>query len=375
MNGITSFLTVPGKIIGKPHKLVANQNKSFRGSDVLGMGFVMSPEEAQALIEKDAKNKDVLFPYLSGEDLNSHYKQLPSRWVINFKDYPLNAEYDDPKKPKGKPYAVDYPDCLKILEEKVKPQRDKLASGDSTARDASKRWWQFKRPTINLYQAIINMEKVLCKTRHSPNCTFEFAVAGIVFQESLTVFTINQFSEFAVVSSTLHEKWSWKCGSTLGGHRLRYSPTDCFETFPFPESTTNLETIGEKYHNHRQNIMLARQSGLTKTYNRFHNPEETATDIQQLRDLHVEMDNAVATAYSWTDLELKHGFHDTKQGLRFTISETARREVLDRLLQLNHERYEVEKAQGLHDKKKGKGKKKKVEVKSDDGNGQLSLFE
>jgi hypothetical protein len=97
--------------------------------------------------------------------------------------------------------------------------------------------------------------------------------------------------------------------------------------------------------------MHERQEGLTKTYNRFHDSDESTADIRKLRDLHVEMDNAVATAYGWSDLELGHGFHETKQGTRFTISESARREVLSRLLKLNHERYAEEVAQGLHGKK------------------------
>src|SRR3954468_17106387 len=67
------------------------------------------------------------------------------------------------------------------------------------------------------------------------------------------------------------------------------------------------------------------------------------------------MDQAVAAAYGWADLDLGHGFHETKQGVRYTISEPARREVLARLLKLNHERYAEEVAKGLHDKK-GKGK-------------------
>ena len=103
-------------------------------------------------------------------------------------------------------------------------------------------------------------------------------------------------------------------------------------------------------------MMLSRHEGLTKTYNRFHDPDETSADIQKLRQLHVEMDNAVAAAYGWTDLDLGHGFHETKQGVRYTISEAARREVLGRLLKLNHERYAEEDKQGLHEKK-GKGKK------------------
>ena len=63
------------------------------------------------------------------------------------------------------------------------------------------------------------------------------------------------------------------------------------------------------------------------------------------------MDQTVAAAYGWTDLDLGHRFHETKQGLRYTISEPARQEVLDRLLQFNYERYEEELKQGLHDKK------------------------
>ncbi|MGH8500853.1 MAG: Eco57I restriction-modification methylase domain-containing protein, partial [Methylococcales bacterium] len=87
--GITPFLTKPGRATGKPYRLAANADKSFQGSIVLGMGFVLTPEEAQALIVKDKHNRDVLFPYLNGEDLNSRPDQSPSRWVINFKDWPL----------------------------------------------------------------------------------------------------------------------------------------------------------------------------------------------------------------------------------------------------------------------------------------------
>ena len=71
------------------------------------------------------------------------------------------------------------------------------------------------------------------------------------------------------------------------------------------------------------------------------------------------MDEAVARAYGWDDLDLGHGFHETKQGVRYTISEEARREVLGRLLKLNHERYAEEEAMGLHEKGAGKGKGKK----------------
>jgi hypothetical protein len=125
-----------------------------------------------------------------------------------------------------------------------------------------------------------------------------------------------------------------------------------------------LVKIGRIYHETRRQTLHERQEGLTKTYNRFHDPDETSADIQKLRQLHVEMDNAVAAAYGWTDLDLGHDFHETKQGVRYTISEAARREVLARLLKLNHERYAEEVKQGLHEKKKPKPSKNKANTAS-----------
>ena len=91
---------------------------------------------------------------------------------------------------------------------------------------------------------------------------------------------------------------------------------------------------------------------------------------EAVRPLTIDVTQAVyaAAAYGWSDLDLGHGFHDTSQGLRYTISESARREVLGRLLELNHRRYEEEVKAGLHNKKKAKGgKKKKAKAKKSGG--------
>src|SRR5207247_3899189 len=104
--------------------------------------------EAQALIDKDPRNRDVLFPYLNGEDLNTRPDQSPSRRVINFFDWPL----DRASAPAGYtgPVATDYPDCLAIIEVKVKPER--LANKYSkTAREM---WWLYERWRPELYCTI-----------------------------------------------------------------------------------------------------------------------------------------------------------------------------------------------------------------------------
>jgi hypothetical protein len=92
------------------------------------------------------------------------------------------------------------------------------------------------------------------------------------------------------------------------------------------------------------------------------------------------MDRAVAAAYGWDDLALGHDFHQTQQGVRFTLSEAARREVLGRLLELNHRRYEEEQVaarviEGEADKgKKSKGRKKKTSSGGDEGGSQMGLL-
>src|SRR5262249_27743554 len=152
---------------------------------------------------------------------------------------------------------------------------------------------------------------------------------------------LSGYREFALLCSHPHYWWVLTYGSSLRTDAV-YTPSDCFDTFPFPPVLVDLEAIGERYHTHRQGLMLARQEGLTATYNRFHDRDQQGgdfKDIEKLRELHAERDSAAAAAYGWSDLDLGHGFHDTKQGLRFTISEAARREVLARLLRLNHDRY------------------------------------
>ncbi|MEI2577283.1 Eco57I restriction-modification methylase domain-containing protein [Scytonema sp. PRP1] len=362
---ITSLLKVSGKVTGQHQRLISNKGISFIGSQTGGTGFVLTTDEAYKLIEKNNKNKDVLYPFLSGEDFNSRPDQSPSRWVINFFDWALDAEHDDPKNPKGHPYASDYADCLEIVRQRVKPERD-----NNNRKERRERWWQYAEKCPALYSAIQGYEKVLFHGFTSKYLGFGFAPGDIVYSAPHVVIQISEYCQFAALQASLHEAWVLNYCSTMRTD-IRYAPSDVFETFPFPTPDPSdlstqfptLNTIGEIYYTHRQAIMRERQEGLTKTYNRFHDANETASDIQTLRELHIEMDQAVAAAYSWQDLDLGHGFHKTKQGIRFTISETARREVLDRLLELNHQRYAEEVAQGLHDKKKSKGKGQKTKGK------------
>ncbi|MET9827062.1 DNA methyltransferase, partial [Streptomyces sp. NPDC006349] len=85
VRGITTSLDPQSRVTGRPYRLVAgNRPGAYIGSYVLGKGFILTPEQAEDLIQRDSRNKDVLFPYLNGEDLNSRPDCSASRWVINF---------------------------------------------------------------------------------------------------------------------------------------------------------------------------------------------------------------------------------------------------------------------------------------------------
>jgi len=253
-----------------------------------------------------------------------------------------------------------YPDCMRIVREKVKPERDRLGLKlDASAKGYAKLWWQYARKGLDLYTAIADMKRVLVRARVSNTNAFTFAPNNMVFSEMIVVFALDDFRFLTLLQSTMHTVWLIYYSSTIGvGAGIRYTPTDCFEPYPFPSKVEELDDIGERYYNYRQSIMHTRREGLTKTYNCFHDPKEKSQEMFNLRGLHREMDEAVAKAYGWDDLNLEHGFHETKQGLRYTISEAARREVLDRLLLLNHQRHEEEVKAGLFDGKGSKGKGK-----------------
>lgn len=323
-----------------PKALASNANIAFIGHYPMSLGFVLSDEETKRLLA-DKRNRDVVFPYLIGDDVNTEPDQSASRWIINFGE-------------RSAAEAVQFIECFAIVRERVKPERD--SAKQPSTRD---NWWLYARTRPAMMKVIGRAQHVFVQPFVSKYIAPVKVPSCQVFAAPMVVIAGRGDELFPVLQSSLYDRFVRTLATNLGG-TLRFAPSDCFETFPFPSKLASLVKLGATYQECRRQIMLSRQEGLTKTYNRFHNPGEKSDDIARLRTLHVEMDQAVAAAYGWTDLDLGHGFHETKQGVRYTISESARRTVLDRLLALNHQRYAEEIKAGLHDKGKGKGKKQKT---------------
>ena len=332
--GIDEMLYPLSRSGWRKRRLVENADKSFQGSIVLGMGFTMSPEEAQALINKDSKNADVLFPYLGGEDLNQSPTQTAPRWIINFFDWPEEK-------------ARRYPDCFSIVQERIRPERDKV-------KDAAARfWWRYLRPRPNLYREIAPLDRVLALCQTSKVQLPVFVPTGQVLAHKLVIFSLDDYFSLGVLSSGHHWHWVLRYGSSMRNDPV-YTPSDVFETFPQPPYSDAVAAAGSALDACRSTLMVDRDLGLTDVYNLIHDPSERSDErIQHLRNLHVGLDLAVRDAYGWSDLDLGHGFHDVRgQGVRFTFSPEAADGVLDRLLELNKERYEDEVAAGLHTRAK-----------------------
>jgi len=132
----------------------------------------------------------------------------------------------------------------------------------------------------------------------------------MVYSEQTILFANARYHVICCLQSRPHELWARFFGSSIKDD-LRYTPSDCFETFPFPsgwETSATLEAIGKEYYEHRAQLMRDSNKGLTKTYNRFHDPKEKSPEIRRLRDLHAAMDRAVLAAYCWSELDTICGF-------------------------------------------------------------------
>ena len=383
--------------IGNPFPIAANADKSFQGSIVLGKGFVLEPEAAQVLVARNHKNCDVIYPYLNGEDLNSRSDQSPSRWVINFHDWPL----DRANAPEGYdgPVAADYSDCLEIIERLVWQVRQ-----EDNREQYRTYWWQYAEKRGALYSAIAALKRVIVCSEVSKFLCFAYSEGLKVYSANLDAFAMQQNCDLCLLQSGIHEAWARKYSATLET-RLKYSPGNAFETYPFPsgfepnreavEAATpkphpirdRLESLGVALDASRREIMLRLNIGLTKLYNLYHKQNLNTAAIKQeskcldadadwavpkilaLRDIHKAIDEAVRDAYGWTDLPLQHGFHELEflpenDRVRYTISNDVRKIILRELLALNHKRHAEEVAAGLVDEK-GRVIRKKGEVSSE----------
>jgi hypothetical protein len=407
---ITAYLA-PSGTDESPASLQGNAGRGFQGVIPLGIGFTFDDNDGTGkasplarmneLIQEDARNAERIFPIIGGEEVLGSPIHAASRYVIDFGEVSLEE-------------ATRWPELISILRDRALPDRV-----DQKRAHLRERWWQFAETRPALRQAIKGLPRVLMHPFTSSHLAFAFLSPKILVAGPHQVFALSTDNAFSVVQSRAHEVWARFFASSLKDD-LRYTPSDCFETFAFPvgfETMAALEAAGREYYEFRAALMQDLWLGLTEIYNLFHSPDDEAlarlealyrkraatpdwrtaeavpadrspltlyatpaaalAAVRRLRTLHAAMDAAVLTAYGWTELlpkctcEFLLDYEDEesdaeesagrkkKKPWRYRWPDEVRDEVLARLLKLNAERAEEERLAGVAATMSGTPKLKK----------------
>ncbi|MFZ4595858.1 MAG: Eco57I restriction-modification methylase domain-containing protein, partial [Verrucomicrobiaceae bacterium] len=161
-----------------PKPLLSNCSIAYEGAKPYGQGFLFDDSDPKAcpvaemhrLLSIEPRNEEVTFAYVTGDDLNSSPTHISTRYIINFGTRTLEE-------------CRAWPDLLKIVETRVKPERE------SKSKEVSDRpWWLFFRPRAELVAATRDKPLVLAMSRHTECAAVSFLPANAVFSEALVVF-------------------------------------------------------------------------------------------------------------------------------------------------------------------------------------------
>ncbi len=347
---ISAYL-FPGKLDDSPTRLMSSPFFSA-GSKIYGQGFLFDDTDPKAtplavmhdIVRRHPPSQTRIYPYIGGEEVNSSPSPSATRYAIYLSD--LETEDD----------LSAWPLLADIVRSRVKPERDVLGSNPNNV-PLKRRWWAYQAHRPELYQRIRKLDRVLVNSQVSAHFVFTFLPADWIYAHTLNLYSLSTYGSLCVIQSRVHEVWARFFASSMKDD-MRYTPSDCFETFSFTqgfETHPALEETGRDYYEFRATLMVQNSEGLTKTYNRFHDPSEMSPDILKLRELHSAMDRAVLDAYGWTGLkptceflldyedeEENGGTSKKKKPWRYRWPDEFRDEVLGRLLARNRDLAEKE---------------------------------
>jgi len=324
VRGISKMLSSEEENMKRPVSL-KRRKLAYEGSYYLGDGFLISNDEAKELLRFAPMEAQVLRPFLNAHDLNSVPNRTGPRWIIDMRE---RSEKD------AKKFAL----CWQHIKLHVKPERMK--------KDAIKypkmvnQWWMHWNSRPELYSRMRKVQNVVVIPRVSKFQIPAVVTADQVLGSALIVCPIDSYGYFAIMSSWMHRSWAQWWGSKMRND-FRYAISDCFDTFPFPNSTGPLGSLGKKLDVLQRKIAIQRNIGLTKLYTLVNTLGCTDADIVELRDIHEKIDREVIKAYGF-DIELDHfEIAEFKGQPQWGPSASQRIEILQLLLAEN-QRQQVE---------------------------------
>jgi hypothetical protein len=281
LDGRTVDGITPSLVAGTEHltaaPLTANKGIAWVGYYTRGMGFVLDTDEAMDLTaDPTGDYETIVRPFINGDDIVNSLNQRPSRWVI---DFGMRTLQD----------AMAYPRALQIVTERVKPGREHDPA-------QMKAWWLFWRARPEMRRTLEGLPRFAICGLTGKRFTLSWAEPSWAPSHACGVFAFDDDYSFGVLSSRLHDWWARANGSTLKGD-LRYTPTTCFETFPWPMDPS--DTQREAVANAARSIVVERAAacaalgkGLTAVYNAMDDGAFVG-----LRTAHDDLDRAVMACY------------------------------------------------------------------------------
>jgi hypothetical protein len=274
--------------LSKARRLPENLGISFMG-DTKGGPFDIDAETAARLLAQPnpdgRSNADVVRPWVNGLDITRRPRDM---WIIDFGVNMPEAE------------AALYEAPFEFVREHVRPVRIKNARAAY-----ADRWWLHVEPRSGMRQALSGLKRYIATPNLTKHRLFAWLDSRTLPDHQLIVFARDDDYTFGVLHSRVHEAWALAMGTQLET-RPRYTPTTCFETFPFPEpSPEQRERVGEA----ARRLVELRDGWLNppgldsadlakRTLTNLYNARPT-----WLANAHAALDAAVLAVYGWpTDL-------------------------------------------------------------------------
>ena len=315
VNDINTDLTT-GANLTLARRLKENRYKAFRGIDKIG-AFDIDASAAKAMMAQPnpdgRRNSDVIKRWINGKDIVERPRDM---WAVDFGVNVPEAE------------AALYEAPFEYVKREVKPTRI-----NNRIRWRAENWWLHGSPASTMRQKLSPLTRYIATPKVSKHRFFVWLTVDMLPSNLVIAFASDDNYTFGVLQSQVHVVWSLAVGTQLES-RPTYTPTTCFQTFPFPrptdeqreaiaEAAGELNRLREGWLNpvdaEGEPVVFGvdlRRRTLTNLYNDY----ERHT---WLVNVHERLDAAVAAAYGWP-------------------ADLSDEQVLERLLALNLERYEEE---------------------------------
>ncbi|MBS0390654.1 MAG: class I SAM-dependent DNA methyltransferase [Proteobacteria bacterium] len=171
-------------------------------------------------------NAKVLFPWINGLDIT---RRPQGFWIVDF---------DTMNENDGSLFEQPWQHCY----DAVRPNR----MGNREGR-TGEQWWLLQRARPEMKAALRHLDRYVATARVAKHRLFRWQPAVVLADSQVVVIARADDTTFGILHSRMHELWSLRMCTWLGvGNDPRYTPTTCFETFPFPAGLTPQDTADQR---------------------------------------------------------------------------------------------------------------------------------